>query len=362
MKIYITILLFFMSTRVFCQVSFQFIPEIYGRNINGLFNCRLMNLSAKRTASLIITVSERKGGAVCVIKTAEFNILPGSNPIPLAAARSAAVQFSNNRLGQITAASRSFPEGDYDYCFTLSYSHTDNPPDEQCFPYVLAPFADLSLIDPVNKDKICDKRPLFTWQPLLPGIPGAYYQLVLAEIKSGQNATEALNYNLPIINQSTIIAPLLPYPAIVKELESKKRYAWQVTAYKEHTILNRSEIWEFTIDCQDSIKKKVHRDSGYRDIEDLLKGNYYVAKGDVRISIINPYQKQKLKYKISGLETPGKNIGHLPKVVLENGTNKIIIDLSGNSAFKPGEYYILNLWLPNGAVKNLRFKYEASDE
>ncbi|MCR8558154.1 DUF928 domain-containing protein [Mucilaginibacter sp. BJC16-A38] len=357
MKIYITLLFVFLSIRGMSQVSFQFIPEIYGRNINGLFSCRLMNISGKRTASLVISVTERKGGAICVIRTPEFSILPGSNPIPVAAVSGAAVQFSKNRLGQITSASRSFPEGDYDYCFTLTYTHTDNPPDEQCFPYLLAPFAELSLIDPVNKDKICDKRPLLTWQPLLPGVPGANYQLVLAEIKSGQNPTEALNYNLPLINQSSIIAPVLPYPSIAKELESKKRYAWQVTAYKEHTILTRSEIWEFTVDCQDSIKK-IKPDSGYRDIEDLLRGNYYVANGDIRISIINPYQKQKLKYSISSLENNGKRIGGLPKLELLNGTNKLIIDLSGNGAFQPGVYYILKLWLPNGAVKNLRFVYE----
>lgn len=358
MKFYISILIIFICCQVSAQVSVQFVPEVYGRNLNGLFNCRLMNLSGRRTASLQITVSERKAGTVCVIKTAEFTILPGSNPIPLAAASGAAIRFANNRLGQITASSRSFPEGDYDYCFTLSYTHSDNPPDEQCFPYLLAPFADLSLIDPLNKDKICDKRPLFTWQPLLPGLAGTNYQLVLAEIKTGQNATEALNYNLPIINQSGIIAPILPFPAVNRELEPKKRYAWQVTAYKEHTILNRSEIWEFTLDCKDTVPKKVKKDSGYRDIEDLLKGNYYVAKGDIRISIINPYSKQPLKYTVTALEGNGKPIGKLPKLQLENGTNKLIIDLSGNRSFKPGAYYILNLWLPNGGLKNLRFLYE----
>ncbi|MDB5146544.1 MAG: hypothetical protein JWQ57_564 [Mucilaginibacter sp.] len=346
-----------------CRPAFgqivQFIPEIYGRNITGLFNCKLTNPGAKQTVNLVITVTERSAGTVCQVVVPEFNLLPGTNPIPVAAARGASIQFSNNKLGQLSGLNHAFPEGDYDYCFEMSFIHTDNPPFEQCFSYTLAPFADLNLIEPYDKDVICDKRPLLTWQPLIPNIEGSRYQLVLTDIKEGQNATEALNYNLPVINQANLVTPVLPYPPVAKELRNKTRYAWQVTAYKDQTILNRSEVWEFKIDCADSTAS-APGDNGYRNIEDITKGDYYITTGALKFVIINSYAPQQLDYQITSVAEPGKKLRGLPKIKLIKGNNQVNIDLEGNSSFTEGQFYLLKCRLPNGTVKYLRFLYHES--
>jgi hypothetical protein len=354
-------LLLFFTLPVYAQVNFQFIPEMYGRNVEGLFNCRILNGPTRRTATLSIVVSERKAGTVVLIKTAPFAILPGSNVVPYSAIRGASIQYSSNNIGVINNNHNYFPQGTYEYCFTLNFN--DNKSDalaEQCFDYQLTPFAELNLIDPYNKDNICDTRPVLTWQPLLPGIAGSYYQLVLSEIKTGQTPVEALNYNLPIINQSNITATVLPYPSIVKELEKGKSYVWQVTAYKNQTVLNRSEVWQFKVDCKDTTKKEL-TDDGYRDIEDLVKGNFYVANGVVRFAVVNAYGPQTLKYEIKSLHETDKKIKGLPKVKLTRGSNKIIIDLSSVGALVDANFYVMNIWLPNGSVKSLRFIYYDKD-
>ncbi|MES2061779.1 MAG: DUF928 domain-containing protein [Bacteroidota bacterium] len=352
------ILLFTLSVMVSrADISFQFVPEIYGRNVNGLFNCRIAGAQNSFMGRLTITVSERNAGVICIINTPEFKIYPGANPIPNAAASGARIQFSNSNVGRITAASRAFPQGDYDYCFSLAISGSDNPPVEQCFGYVLAPFAEMNLIDPYNKDNICDKRPLLSWQPLIPAVPGSAYQLVLTEIKTGQSATDALNYNLPLVNQSGILSPVLPYPSISRELENKKRYAWQVTAYKDQTILNRSEIWEFRIDCKDSIRK-VDTAASYRDIGDMSGGNFYIADGYLNFSFVNSYNAGPLKYEINSLEQPDKKMKHMPKVNAVSGINKVSINLDEAGGFKDNTYYTLRVWLPDGIVKTLRFLYK----
>jgi hypothetical protein len=354
-KRYTTILFLLFSLSVFGQASVQFVPELYGRNVDGLLRCTILNTGQRQTVYLSVTVTERKAGTICLLRTTPFTIVTGNNQVPLAVASHVAVQFSSGTTGRLTSANRTFPEGDYEYCYTLNYTSSDLPPVERCYDYLLAPFAQLNLINPYNQDKICDQRPMLTWTPLLPGVPGAYYQLVLAEIKSGQNATEALNYNLPVINQSQLLSPVLPYPSIAPALEKGKTYAWQVTAYKNQTVLNRTDIWSFTVSCPDSVKKIA--DDGYRDIEDLLRGNFYVAVGAVKFALINPYHAQNLRYEISAVNQVGKKIKHLPKLELLNGENKIVIDLSENSAFKDNNYYLLKVWLPNGAAKTLRFLY-----
>ncbi len=355
LKHYITLLLLVFSLSVFGQVTVQFIPELYGRNVDGLFRCSMINSGPAVSASLSITVKERKAGTVCTIKTTQFNIPPGNNFIPFSTARGAAIQFANNSTGRLTSTTRAFPEGDYEYCYTVNFTRADLLPTEQCFDYLLAPFAELNLIDPYDKDKICDVRPLLTWQPLIPGVAGSAYQLVLAEVKEGQNPTEALNYNLPVINQRSIISPVLPYPSIAPALEKGKTYAWQVTAYKDETVLNRTEIWSFKIDCQDTVKKVMY---SFRDIEDLLKGNYYIAVGQIRFAVTNPYKPQDLKYEIRSISKPNQKIRHLPNVKLENGHNQITIDLGLSNSFADQDYYILTVWLPNGTVKSLRFLYQ----
>lgn len=344
----------------FGQVSFQFVPELYGRNVNGLFNCRIINPSGKRTATLSIAVSEQKNGQVLFVKSTPFAVNPGTSTIPTSAIRNAAIQFSNNSIGVIIRHDHNFPIGDYEYCFTLNFTDTGmDAVAEQCFNLQLIPFAELNLIEPYNKDTICDQRPILTWQPLLPGVPGSSYQLVLAEVKKDQNAVEALNYNLPIVNQSHIIATVLPYPAIAKALEQGKTYAWQVTAYKEQTILNRSEIWTFKVQCKESKKKpEVIPDDGYRDIEDLVRGNYYVAVAYLKFALVNPYQEKLLKYDITSLNNPGKKIKGLPKVKLLRGKNKVLIDLFNTDSFTDGESYLLQLKLPDGTEKSLRFIYK----
>ena len=353
---YILVVLLLFSLPVLGQTTIQFIAELYGRNVDGLFRCSIINSGSSQSATLSIVVKERKAGTVCIIKTPVFNVITGNNILPFTIARNSSVQFASTGTGRLTSVNHNFPEGDYEYCFTVNYVSHDLLPVEQCYDYTLAPFAELNLIDPYDKDKVCDQRPLLSWQPLIPGVPGALYQLVLAEVKSGQNPTEALNYNLPVINQSNILSPVLPYPSIAPQLEKGKTYAWQVTAYKDQTILNRTAIWSFKVECPDSIKKAP--DEGYRDIEDLAKGNYYIANGAIKFAMVNPYQAQNLKYEITSLNKPDKKIRHLPKLKLQTGINQIVIDLSTNHSFDDGSYYILKVWLPNGVTKSLRLLYE----
>jgi len=361
-KLFILSVILFCCGPLFAQVTFQFMPDISGRSVDGLFNCRMTNPSNQRlNVSLSITVTERKGGTVCMIKTPAFSLYPGTTIIPANVARGSSVQFSSGKLGRMTSTSKLFPEGDYDYCYSLNFINSDNMPDEECFSYTLEPFADMNLIDPNNQDSICDKRPTLNWQPLIPAIDGTYYQVVLAEIKTGQNATEALNYNLPVINQPRIISPVLPYPPSAPELEKGKNYAWQVTAYKDQTILNRSEIWQFLVKCPDTTKTAL-LPSVFRDIEDLALGNFYIARGYIKFSLVNSYTSQPLRYTVYALKNPDKAIKGLPKIQLKNGTNNIVIDLKNNRRFMSGAYYVLEVTLPNGLKKSLRFQYEDLNE
>ncbi|HEY0679886.1 MAG TPA: hypothetical protein VGD17_16495 [Chitinophagaceae bacterium] len=348
--------------RLHSQVIIQFVPEIHGRTVDGLMMAKFMSMSQEpQTAQLKVMVSERSTGLVVTLVSGPFSLYPGSNSLPRNSYSRSGLRFANNNAARMVRQSAQFPEGDYEYCYQVyKYNKVAATEliSEQCFNYMLEPLTPLFLIEPYQKDRICERRPLFTWQPALPAIPGTQYRMSLAEIKEGQVITEALNTNIPLINQSAITAPMLLFPPSARSLEEGKKYVWQVTAYKGNTVLTRSEIWEFKVQC-DSVLPKEPAD-GYRDIEDLVKGNFYVANGRILFTVINAYEDTKLQYSILSLNNPDTKIKNLPRIALRRGLNNISIDLTENRSFIDGNHYILTIELPNKVVRNLRFIYKSA--
>ncbi|WP_443938766.1 DUF928 domain-containing protein [Pedobacter sp. MW01-1-1] len=356
-KLLLILLLF--SINGFGQMIVQFVPEVHGNSIDGLMNARIFNNSGSQNIRLTVTVTEDKTGKVVVITTPIFRIGPGNNSIPSIAIKSSQITTGANAVGNFIRKNGTFPQGGYNYDFAImSSSSSQEIIADQTYSYEVVPPAPFDLIEPFNRDQICEKRPLLTWQPSLPQILGMQYEVLLTEIKGSQSPVEALNYNLPIVNQKGVSSNMLFYPPISKELSSGKKYAWQVTAYKDQTVINRSEVWEFKVDCQDSISAIKDLDFGYRDIENLVKGNFYIAEGFIRFSMINSYAEQKLRYGIVCTTDPKSKIKNLPVIKLKRGQNKVNIDLRNNFSFKDGYSYIMTAYLPDGTPKMLRFIYK----
>jgi hypothetical protein len=152
------------------------------------------------------------------------------------------------------------------------------------------------------------------------------------------------------------VSPALAFPASYKELKAGKKYAWQVSLYKNQTVLNRSEIWEFTVDCKDSVVKEEYT-GNYWEVDDLTGGNFHIVKGKLNIIVGNSYEPQDMNYKIKCVTDPSIKIKRLPTIILKHGNNQITIDLSNNNGFRNDYYYLLTINTPGRGVKSLRFKY-----
>ncbi|MRG44751.1 DUF928 domain-containing protein [Chitinophaga sp. SYP-B3965] len=346
------------------QLAISFLPETQGRTLEGLMMARIMNPGTQQLSCfLVIKVTEGRSGKIAETRTAAFSVLPGLSSIPPAIAYNASWQFGASPTATVIRQSHHFPEGEYEYCYELYANDKDKPGEllaEQCFDYFLEPFSPLMLTEPYDGDQICDKRPTLFWQPMLPAIPGMMYRLVLVEVKQGQAKAEALHYNMPIIQQLNIQTPMLFYPPISRELEEGKRYAWQVLANRGDMVLGRSEIWDFTVKCVDSTKALPVE--SYRNIEDLAKGNFYIAKERIFFAVNNTYDKATLKYDIQCINKPEIKIKKLPEIMLKRGRNEVIIDLEDVDGFTDGYFYLLNMRLPNGEARQLRFVYKAETE
>ncbi|MBC6110692.1 DUF928 domain-containing protein [Pedobacter sp. CCM 8938] len=362
MNITLLFCMLFIGKGLMAQISIQFVPEVNGTTVSGLFRASIYNLSGSRSVRMNITVTEARAGRILTVQTGVFTIVPGNNSIPQGVARAATVAIGENATANFIRRNQYFPQGDYDYDFNIIAASSSDELIDQVFSNEITPPAPLDLIEPYDQDEICEKRPLLTWQPSLPAIPGLLYQLMLVEIREKQSAVEALNYNLPVVNQKGIAANLLLYPPNSKDLEKGRKYAWQVTAYKEQTVINRSDVWSFEVNCQDTVGAVPETDYGYRDIEDLAKGNFYVADGTVRFALINSYGDQKLRYSISCISHPDSRVRNLPTVKLKKGQNKITLDISRNFSFKDGYSYVMVTELPGGGSRSLRFIFRDKKE
>jgi hypothetical protein len=357
MKKIFSILLIVSCFTANAQYSFQFLPELHGRSMDGLFQVKIINSTTSTAlAKLTITVNAKGNGNVVKIVSGAITINPGLNNLGPSIASNAYIQFSQSELSRIVRQSNLFPEAEYAYCFRLEDQKSANLFGEECFDYILEPFSPLSLVEPFNMQEMCEKKPGFVWQPIFPSILGLQYQLTLAEVKEKQSPTEALFYNVPIINLRNLFSSFLPYPSIAKNLDSAKKYVWQVTAYKGDMVISRSEIWTFKIVCTTDVI--TNPNNGYRNIEDLVMGNFYVANERILFSMDNPYTEKNLEYSIVCLTDPEMKIKKLSTIKLDRGKNNIMIPLENKRIFKEGYSYIMKVKLPNGTERTLRFIYK----
>ncbi|WP_316824679.1 DUF928 domain-containing protein [Pedobacter miscanthi] len=363
LKFIFFVLFISISAAAYAQTSIVFVPEVYGTTLNGLFRASIFNASGVKSVRMNITIREARAGKIATIQTQAFTIVPGNNIIPSGVARTASVAMAQNSTANFIRRNQYFPQGDYEYSFNIySASSSQEIIIDQVFNNEITPPAPLDLIEPYDRDEICEKRPLLTWQPSIPKMDGLLYQVMLVEIKDKQNAVEALNYNLPIVNQKGVVANLLVYPPNSKELVAGKKYAWQVSAYRDQTIINRSDVWSFEVNCQDSVSNVIAADYGYRNIEDLVKGNYYISNGFIRFSVINSYAPQKISYSVVCTNDPSKKIRNLPILRFKSGENKVNIDISRNFSFDDNYSYVMKIRMPDGTQKSLRFTYKQLPE
>ncbi len=225
---------------------------------------------------------------------------------------------------------------------------------ENCFETGIQPLVPISLILPADADTICLKRPVLSWQPPMPYHASMRFRLVLTE-KKHADKLESIMKNVPLLLLDNISTTSINYPANYPELKEGHTYCWQVAAYQQGLIISTSEVWEFTVQC-DEKAPAVPSDS-YRELKLLMNGNYYTANYYLKFSFRNDYANQKLEYEVLDLAEGGKKVKRLPEIELKRGLNLIDLDLS-DSDLRPGGHYILKVNPFNEPSIEIRFIYD----
>ncbi|OQP63233.1 hypothetical protein A3860_25425 [Niastella vici] len=347
-----------------CQISYgQFViyfqPEIYGRTIDGLGSFQVQNLTgAVMSGQIVITVQETvTKSPVVTITTPLTNIQPGTANFPRNVYAGSLFRFSSNAYASITNQTKNFPPGQYSFCYQFVNGDKQGDDFENCFDAEIQPLVPLALIYPADGDKICQKRPMLTWQPPIPFNASMRFRLLLTEKKEGE-AVENLLVNAPLLLLDNITTTSINYPSGHPDLKEGKTYVWQVIAYQNNVVMSRSEMWEFTVQCNEP-QKQLPTDS-YRELKLLMNGNHYIANRSLKFSFQNNYNIRKLSYTIYDIGNGMKPLKYCPEVTLTTGLNKVDIDLT-EMELEPGKHYLLKVHPFNEPDIQVRFIFEDKD-
>jgi hypothetical protein len=344
------------------QLNIQFTPALNGQSVSGLFTAQVQNMSAGAYQGKIqITVRDGSNKVVLLAITPVVTIQPGPYPIQVLASQTK-IQFGNSPSAVLTAQTGRFPGSEYEYCFEFNGTGTKPGADEQsfenCYNYTIQPIIPLSLVYPGDGDELCNTRPAFNWQPAMPLVGSYRYRIMVAEENGQQSAVDALMNNVPVLQQENI-GFMLPFPAQLPDLRIHSKYAWQVIAYEGGTKITQSEIWAFSINCND--KKLDTAKESYRQLSGSLNGNYYISQGTLHFSLINPYSMQNMQYSITDISDPAREIGNLPPVKVQTGLNKIDITLEDVNGMQVNKMYRLKVRNIGDHALYLQFIYKGDD-
>lgn len=349
-------LIFFLLVSICCksQVSFFYNADLYGRSVDALGKVLINNLYGQPLkGQLNIQVMElRTNQSVLQVTTPIFVLNQGQNSLPLQVWAGSTIQNGNSSYTSIAQQTRNFPPGLYEFCFQFTPEDKSLVISTNCFEAEIQPLVPMQLIDPMDRDSICSNRPILIWQAPIPMPIGATYRLIMVE-KRG-DAVESMLVNRPIIALSNLTTTTLPYPGSLPALEDGKTYCWQVYSVDQNVVISKSEIWEFTVGCQEKAPP-INKDA-YREIKSISNGNYYIADNYIKFSYDNRYNSKKLNYTILDFNDNGKAIRNLPEIILQPGLNKIDLDVS-DLGLNPNSLYQFKVYPFNEPVVLVQFKF-----
>jgi hypothetical protein len=349
-------LLVIYSSSSSAQLNFFYNIDLYGRSVDGLGKVLINNLYNQGIqGQLSITVKEmRTNQLVIQVITPVFNLSRGQNHLPATVWANATIQNGGSDYAMIAQQTRSFPPGLYQFCFIFSPSDKSIETASDCVEGEIQPLIPMQLVDPVDRDSVCSNRPILIWHAPIPVPASASYRILLVE-KTG-DPVESILANRPVLALSNLTTTTLPYPGNLPPLQEGKTYCWQVFTVDRNVMLSKSEIWEFTVGCNEKAPP-VNKDA-YRELKSISNGNYYIADNYIKFSYQNRYNSKKLNYSIFDFNDNGNKIKNLPIISLQPGLNKIDLDVS-DIGLENGKVYLLKVYPFNEDVIVVQFKFIA---
>lgn len=255
-------LIFAMASTAQAQVSIQSTIAVSGMvHKSQLWNVVLINSSSSQyECRLNLVLRDRQSGMEIFSATSnQFLLYPGTKSLSINQLEPIQYNYSSG-ASQVMLRSM-IPVGIYTACFTLSANSLETYLAEECFQFETEAATPPLLIYPTDSTTLDVSPTQFNWTPPTPTEMFNFlqYDFIVTEILPGQTPAEAIQSNIPFINESNQISNSFSYSSLQRKLESDKWYAWQVLAKDERSYASKSEVWVFKIKPPDILSNIVEQ-------------------------------------------------------------------------------------------------------
>ena len=179
----------------------------------------------------------------------------------------------------------------------------------------------------------------------------------------GQNSTDAIQQNLPLLSENNIGDPAFPYPASLPALDTGKTYVWQVVANSNGIPAAASEIWTFRIKVFNTDNTAQTPQPPYIRLSTETPSGYFVCDGILKFEYINEINDSIVSIRVNDISGEESQPVHLDNeyVLLQFGQNLLDIDLGDSNAFIRDHLYSLEIINSKQEVWKGKFKYKPTN-
>jgi len=189
-------------------------------------------------------------GLVMDASCGTFDLPPGVKTVQTVDIGKVTINQKNEKYKDVLTRMGQLPTGDYDICVDLIDAATGDILGTDCISHEVLLVSQVALVYPTDAQQLQteNKYPVFSWMPPVPigNSKSLTYKLKIADVYGMQSAYDAMQSNPLYFSSSNLKAASFQYPVAAREFKAGMRYAWQVEAYVDGTLISSSEIYEFT--------------------------------------------------------------------------------------------------------------------
>ena len=360
-------ILLFASLSAYSQITVNILTPPSGMvDKQQLWNMVIANGGQYSTSvSIHLTFTEAVSGQPVMEATTNFiTVPPGSKQFSADGFSPISYTVLSSAYKIDAAPTGLLPIGTFNVCYNFIEVKSPNPILQECMIMNIPPLSPPMLALPEDGAEINIRRPLFVWLPPTPTdfFSALQYDFRLVELYPNQSAADAIQQNVPVLFQHAVLTNNLQYPSGVNELDTTKRYAWQITANNNLNEIGKSEVWTFGFPGPDSSGTITVSDTMYIKLEKQSEGNG-VFFNKLRINYYNETSDSSWHFLIqdASLPTTPPFILDLDTIKMINGENLLEYDAISDNRFINHHIYLLQLPNARGEVWRLRFEYIKSN-
>ena len=355
------LLLLLAVNQIHGQVKFNVASSIDGVfTIDRIFQFSLVNLNPKESVEGYVSIKIRElgGQPISEYKSIPFKLKPiepafGSNIDWLKA-----VEYSSTKNSSQIKDLGTLSFGNYSICYTFIGNKSQSG--VFCTEVNVKPQLPPQLLSPLHTSVISYTNPLLTWIPPTPDLNLNYqYSIRLVELSDNQTCVQALQQNIPIVQERNFEGTSLQVTDIKGlNLEYGKNYCWQVGAYYKNNLLANTEMWQFRVDNTKTPVSVIDDEQPFYFVKENLDSDNLRVKKVLKLAFDNHFNSSILKYSIYCDDDKERISLEEPTINLKAGINQISLDCKTMKNLKPNRSYVIEIFDENNTKYYCRFTYE----